>query len=480
MNGNTIFQTPPESSGQSKPAQNQGAAPSSSPQGSSPFAFRSSRSPISPRGILKVLIVVMLIVSIGYIIYSFGLPLLRRVGITEVTLTYWGLWEEPSTMQSVIAEFNRDHPNIKINYSKQDHKQYRERLVTRIQNGTGPDIFRYHNTWIPMLSDVLAPLPSDVISRDEFGRTFYPVASRDLIKNGAIYGIPLEIDTLALFINKDIFDSAGLSAPKDWIDFINYSRSLTVKDSGGQILTSGAALGAFNNINHAPDIVSMLLVQNGVDLNNIEGNAEEAAEALGFYASFVTAADISTWNTSLDPSMIAFSKGNVAMYFGYSWDYFTIKALNPGLVFEIHPVPQLQGQNATIASYWVEGVSAKSQYQQEALLFLKFLAEKETAQKFFSESSKTRAFGEPYARIDLADSLKDNPIVYPFVSQGSIAVSSFFSSDTHDNGLNSQMNTYLGDAVNAVINGGSPQSAVVTLTEGVNQVKNQYSPPAQP
>src|ERR1035437_1886814 len=104
-------------------------------------------------------------------------------------------------MNSIIADFEKSNPNIKINYSKQDIKQYRETLTTRIGNGTGPDIFYFHNTWLPMFKNSLLPMSQDVITNQDFSKNFYPVAQADLISNGAIYGIPAEIDTLALYVN---------------------------------------------------------------------------------------------------------------------------------------------------------------------------------------------------------------------------------------------------------------------------------------
>jgi multiple sugar transport system substrate-binding protein len=131
----------------------------------------------------------------------------------------------------------------------------------------------------------------------------------------------------------------------------------------------------------------------------------------------------------------------------------------------------------TIASYWVEGVSAKSTHQREALLFMHYLAQKETAQKFYTEAAKTRAFGEPYARTDLADTLKENELVYPFVSQLKNATSSYLVSDTHDGegGLNSASTIYLGNAINAmVIDGTSTSSVLDTLTQGLAQTLSKY------
>ncbi len=423
--------------------------------------------------IVKLLIGLLAVVFLGIIIFAVVIPALTKNNNQKVTLTYWGLWEDNRIMQSVISDFQRQYPNITIDYSKQDIKQYRERLVTRINNGNGPDVFRFHNTWHPMLSGILLPLPSDTISKSDFTQWFYPVAQKDLIKNGAIYGVPLHIDTLALYVNSDSFQAAGLKPPTNWNDFINDSKTLTVKDANGKIKTAGAALGTFDNVNHAPDILSLLFVQNGVDLNNIPSTSQKAIDALNFYTSFALG-NANVWDSTLDSSLLAFTKGNLAMYFGYSWDYFAIKATNPNLNFQVVPVPQLPSSNVNLASYWAEGVSVKGKHQKEALLFMKFLADKNTQDKLYSEEAKTRAFGELYSRVDLADKLKDNPYAYPFVQQAKTAVSSFFIDGTYDSGLNSQMNTYLGNAVNSIFNNISPQTAVDTLSQGVSQVLKQY------
>jgi multiple sugar transport system substrate-binding protein len=420
--------------------------------------------------ILIGLVVVLVIVAIvALTLFAFS----NKKTNPEVTLNYWGLWEDSKTMQVVINDFQRQNPNIKIKYTKQDAKQYRDILVARKDNGKGPDIFVFHNTWYPMLTSMLLPFSKDTMTGKEFTDTFYPVMQKDLIKGGAIYGIPTGVDTLALYINKDIFSSAGIKPPTNWTEFIDDSRLLTVKDTDGKIKTAGAAMGAFDNVTHAPDIISLLFLQNSADLGNIDSSRDRIQGALTFYSSFVTDS-ANVWDSTLDPSLLAFSKGNLAMFFGYSWDYFTIKQFNPNLNFEIVPVPQLANQSVNIASYWASGVSASTLHQKEALRFLKFLAQKSTEQSLYLEESKGRAFGEPYARIDLSGSLKDNQIVYPFVSQAKTADSSYFVDSTNDNGLNQELNTYLGNAVNSIYNGTSVESAFDTFSQGVTQVLQKY------
>ena len=65
-------------------------------------------------------------------------------------------------------------------------------------------------------------------------------------------------------------------------------------------------------------------------------------------------------------------------------------------------------------------------------------------------------------------------MIYPFVSQGKDATSSFFASGTYDEGLNSKMNKYLEDAVNSMLNSTSAETAVETLSKGVSQVLSEY------
>jgi len=461
MGGNTVFQNTTQPPIQAGPV--------------NPTPQVESQEPSFPiKGkIIKLSIGILLFVLFIYLIINFVIPRFGPKKEETVTLTYWGLWEDKQVMQNVISDFEKRNPNIKIDYIKQDPKEYRERLATRILNGTGPDIFRFHNTWFPMFSDMLLPMSSDTIKKEEFQNNFYTVIQKDLVKNGAIYGIPLEIDTLSLFVNTDSFKAAGVEVPKTWEEFAKTARSLTVKDENNNIKSAGAALGTFDNITHAPDIISLLLLQNSANLNNLNSTSQNAAEAFNFYISFVKENNV--WDEKQDPSILAFAKGNLSMFFGYSWDIFIIKNANPNLNFAIYPVPHLPDKNISIASYWVEGVSLKSKHQRESLLFMKFISEKETEQKLFSEQAKTRLFGEPYARVDLAESLKDNPLLYPFIIQAKDAVSSFFASDTYDNGLNFKMNNYLGDAVRSVLGNTSAETAVEVLDKGINQVLQQYS-----
>lgn len=490
MDENVLFNPTNSGSGSTNPVPSEGpprpqatastnpAPPSQSPPPQTPS---SPPPPISHGGGIKGLLlkggVVLLVLGILVVLVLFVImPFLSRSNSEEeVTLTYWGLWEADSTMESVINEFESEYPNITVEYERRDVDKYRQTLQTRIGGGDGPDVFLYHNSWVPIIVGFLSPVTSSVISPEDFENIYYPVIQKDLTLGGAVYGIPMGIDTLALFVNDSIFEETGASVPKTWEDFTNVSAGVTVKDGTDAIRTYGSSLGAYDNVNRAPEILSLLFLQNRVDLLKPENTTPSMQEALRFYTDFVTGQDnIETvWDTAAPPAVISFAGGNVGMYFGYSWDIFTIKQLSPDLRFSVHPVPKLQ-EDLTIASYWVNGVSSKTTHPEEAQLFLAFLARKETQEKLYAESSKTRLFGLPPARRDMADLVKDNPFVYPFVQQAEAAESSYFVSDTFDDGLNNQMNAYLGNAVRSVLGNTSVESATETLVSGMNEVMGQY------
>lgn len=416
----------------------------------------SSHGPrFSTINIVKLLIGLIAVLLVAFVIFVLVMPNFGKK-TQSVELTFWDV-PDKLTISSVLPEFEKDNPSIKVNLINQDIKDYKDKLITRIKNGNGPDLFRFHNTWVIQLSDALLPIPSDVITKSVFDKTFYPVASYDLVKNGAIYGIPVEINTLSLFVNSAMLKKANISVPANWNDFVTASRALTLKDQSGNIKVAGAAIGTFDNVTHAPDIVSMLFAQDSVPSGDISQNKARVSDALNFYTGFAQG-DGSVWDVNQPSSIVAFSKENLAMFFGYQKDLSSIKSANPNLSFNVYNVPYLTGQNKTIASYYPIGISLRSRHQKEALIFLKFLMRKDIAAKLTTL---------PSMRIDLSNRVNGG-------TQN--AVSSYFSGETFDNGLNSKMNSHLSDAINSILSGGSPDSAADNLVLGFSQVLGQFLP----
>ncbi len=418
--------------------------------------------------------------AVLFFIVIFGLLLsffLRGSGTkTAVELNYWGVWEDQDVIQPLIDDYKKKNPNVSITYTKMVPADYRVKVSTRGKNGTGPDIFRFHNTWIPQMREIIAPMPSAVMSTEEFKQTFYAIHSKDLVIEDKAYGMPLSIDGLVLMYNQELFKKAGIGAvPVSWEDVLDDVSKLTVKNQDGKIITSGIALGTASNIEHYSDIFGLFLVQNGGDIAQL--SRPEAAGALESYRRFAES-DSATWDELMPNSVQAFAQEKVAMIIAPSWQALSIKAMNPNLSMRVVPVPVIPSSKPlSIASYWVEGVSRYGTNQTEAWKFLKFLSEKESETKMFELQSKVRLFGNAYSRQDLGELLADHDYLGAVIKQakGEGAYRSLpLISRTYDGGLNDSIVGYVQNAINETIQGVSYEQALSTAEAGVIQVLTNF------
>lgn len=440
-------------------------------------------------GVIGILVVVILFLVFKIIIPAIGgKP-------QQITLTYWGLWEEPATVAGLIADYESKNPGVKINYVRNQKINYRTRLQARLESGdTGeatPDIFRIHSSWIPMLASNLAKVPSATVASVGLETDFFETYKNTLKVKGSWVGIPLMYDGLSLFYNKDLIDSAGVTLPKSWWDLEMAANKLTVKDSNGKITVAGAGLGLVDNVDHWSDILGLMLQQGGVDiLASDAANEKKLKDVLTFYSQFRTKDQI--WDESLPGTTELFTNGKLAFYFGPSWRVFNIEDMKiPTLKYDITTVPQLptlqdvpldQANNEANltnihwSTYWVEGVNPKSKNQQAAWKFLEFMASKDSLEKMYTGASQIRAFGEIYPRKSMVDKMNTNNLTKPFVKAANNATNWYLSSRTFDEGLNDEMSKYFGDAINGMITKNLTADEVMpALRQGINQMVDKYS-----
>lgn len=485
----TMPLSPMESGIPASPDASQGgppAPPSYQTQGSDSFGDDGEKKPFYAKGASsaykRLPLKMILFAVLGLFVLIGGIVVLKNTVFKPkpkpVTITWWGLWEDDTAIKPIIADFEAKNPLIKVTYVKQSPKDYRERLTSAFAKGAGPDIFRFHNTWVPMLSREFGALPSDIMSSADYSVRFYPVATRDLTTNGKIVGVPLMIDGLGLYINEDIFTTAGIAVPTNWDDLRKAALALTIRNEDESIAQAGVALGTIKNVDHWQDILALMMLQNGA--NPASPNDKRAQDALSFYTIFSITDKI--WDDTLPPSTQAFAAGKAAMYFGPSWRVFDIKKQNPNLKFRIVPVPQLPKATAdekdiNWANYWAEGVWARSVNSRQAFEFLKYLTEKDTMQKLYSNEAASRVFGEPYSRADMANLVAEDPFVGAYVKQGPNMSSWYLTSNTNDGptGINSRISKYYEDAINKLFEGADPEDALSTVEQGVNQVLSSYA-----
>lgn len=393
-----------------------------------------------------------------------------------VTLTYWGLWEPVNVIQSVISDFEAENPGIKINYQQQSAPDYQERALTTLDSDSVPDIIRLHTTWLPLFATKLSISPANTVSAASIQNNFPEIVNKLLVVNNQVYGVPVTVDGLGLYVNTAMFQQRSLEMPTTWNDVLDAAKTLKEVDAlSGKLTRAGIALGNTTNVDHWPDIVSLMLLQAGVKLTDIQASAAEVEATLSFYTDFVTKNRV--WDDTMPTSTVAFANERVAMMLAPLWRAPEIKQINPTLAWKILPVPQLpKSDTVNWASIWFEAVPKNSKHSKEAWKFIEFLSSAKAQQKLFETAAKEREFPQAPAHKSLQAIAQANPYVAPYMASMTTARAFYTASDTKDasTALNARLIKYLEDAVNGISRRQEIAATIETLANGFNQVLSQY------
>jgi multiple sugar transport system substrate-binding protein len=386
----------------------------------------------------------------------------------RINLEIWGFDDTSDTFAEIIDIYKKIDPNIQgIEYKKLSADTYKKELIDAMAAGQGPDIFLIHNTWLPSFSDKMLPSSKEIVNEQKIRKDFVDVVANDFIDKSQVWAIPLSVDSLALYYNKDLFNAASITTPpKNWDDFVADVGILTKVDSYGEISRSGASLGTAYNINRATDVLDLMMFQNGTKMTDTDGTitfdrsqiangkpVSPGENALTFYTDFAkNGSSKYTWNRNMHYSIDAFSEGNLGMMFNYSWHIKTIESKSPKLNFSVAPVPQFtEGTPVNCANYWAYGVAKNKVSTKnstnvtneiragEAWKFLTFLTTKSDTpisvktnvegitsvsnSNFDAASVYAKKTGKPAARRDLIEIQKSDPKIGVFATENLIAKS---------------------------------------------------------
>ena len=65
-------------------------------------------------------------------------------------------------MKDIMNNYRIIHPNVSFEYRQMRIDEYKNELLRAFAEGTGPDIFSIHNTWLGEFKSLIGPLPSSL------------------------------------------------------------------------------------------------------------------------------------------------------------------------------------------------------------------------------------------------------------------------------------------------------------------------------
>lgn len=405
---------------------------------------------------LKLLILIL--IGIFLVTSGFSCKLFPKKetpeSLTEtINLEYWGVWDETADLQEIINDFKRQHPNIKVTYRKFRYQEYEQKLLEAWAEDRGPDLYSVPVEWLEKYQNRITPQPDKVqLAFQEVKKTlgktevstivrqvpifkphqikelFVNIVYDDVIIGGKVYGLPLSVDSLVLFYNRDLLDAAGVATPPTtWTGVKEAVKKTTVLDLQNNIAQAGIALGTADNIPRAVDIVSLLMMQNGTEMmlgNKVTFHQSPPGsqsstflpglEALKFYTDFADPIkEVYSWNENMPNALDAFTSGKLAMMYGYSYQLPVIKGRSPKLDIGIATMTQIQGASQPInyTNYWVTTVSHKVKNLDAAWGFLNFAASEAEVKKYLAATKR------PAALRSIINEQKADPELAVFAEQ---------------------------------------------------------------
>ncbi|MFW0870876.1 MAG: ABC transporter substrate-binding protein [Patescibacteria group bacterium] len=266
----------------------------------------------------------------------------------------WGTYDADMFNRYLRELKEQDESLKKVSYRELDPSDFRQDVLEAMASGNSPDLLFIPEYVLYPYLDKIVTIPSSSYSRSDFINNFVD-ASEIYFQNDGIVGLPLAVDPLVVYWNRDIFASAGVPRPpSSWTEYFSLAQKLSQVDESLSIKQSAIALGESDNINYFREIMATLILQIGNPIISrdedgrlraqLEGDrdTESAQAAVRFFTEFSNASKAAySWNRSMPTSRDAFLAGDLAIYLAPISDIFSIRVANPNLNFAIAEIPSV-------------------------------------------------------------------------------------------------------------------------------------------
>lgn len=283
-------------------------------------------------------------------------------------------------LKEIAKEFSAQY-NIPIEVQEQGAPEQMQKMKTDGPAGLAADVLVLpHDN----LSQAVAGgfvLPNDYFE-EETKAEFQETATKAVTLNGILYGYPRNMETYALFYNKELVKEAELTS---WDDIIKFSKSFNdvSKKKYGFMMT-------LNNLYFYYPFISgykgSIFGDNNTNPEEIGINSLQVVEGAKYYQTMreilpMTAADLTT-----DVKTALFQEGKLAINLDGVWNIGNFSSLP----FEVGmmPLPKFPNDEnpRTFAGVKAYYVSSYSKYPNAAKLFARYVTTKEALVRNFEVS----------------------------------------------------------------------------------------------
>ncbi|WP_343248340.1 sugar ABC transporter substrate-binding protein [Diplocloster hominis] len=312
----------------------------------------------------------------------------------QLTLV-WQSWDPVSKYQPVIDAYEKQNPNIKIEY--QQVSDYMTKIFTEAASDELPDLLACQVGYTQEFADagVLEEIQVEDLKADadyEFD-DFWETTLDYAMYDGKYYGLPVDGGNYAWVYNKKIFDQLGITVPEEgfsWDEFVEVSKQIMEKKD--EVGVNYATL--VND--YGLKTILPYIWQNGSEYLNADGTAsllddQKVIDAIQYIKDLYDVHKVMPTMEKLDegslPIVGMLNSGSIAMGRVALWEALKLEDSDK-LDWQLMHAPHgNDGSKGEVLYVNTLSVASTSEHKEEAMDFLKFVTSKEGLKVFLENTS---------------------------------------------------------------------------------------------
>jgi len=272
-------------------------------------------------------------------------------------ITFWTLGPTYTrVIQALMPEFEKEFPHVELELVPGMGGP--DRITAAFASGDAPDIFTIGSLYAPqwIAQGLVHPVDFDAIGvkdQQEFEDLYFPGIGGTIFLGGEAYFLPTEVTTFASYVNRHLFDQAGIGEiPETWEGIRDLGSKLSRVNADGVFERQAMTLMRMNGWWNTLYLTSMMR-QLGTDWLDESGNPNftdpSSVRAWEAYLSLHSSGawdPTQNWNT--------FTRGQAAIFPGPSYHHktFTMTAEQQAdFVVENAPYPTFADGTLVSPSY---------------------------------------------------------------------------------------------------------------------------------
>jgi multiple sugar transport system substrate-binding protein len=329
----------------------------------------------------------------------------------RVELRLWALGREGEVVETMVRDFEREHPGVVVRVQQIPWTAAHEKLLTAHVGDATPDLAQLGNTWVPEFQtlDALEPLDplvtgSAVVDRSDYFKGIWD----SNVVDDTTYGIPWYVDTRLIFYRTDILARAGYpEPPKSWDEWRSAMAAVKRQAAG----TGRYPIFLPTNEWAQPVILGMQagspLLKDGGRYGAFSDSAFR--RAFDFYLSLYRDGLSPVAGTNDVANVYQeFARGQFAMWITGPWNIGEMKRRLPAELQNAWGTMPLPGPTGESSGVSLAGGSSlvvfrASKHKKEAWALVEFLSSPERQMQFASLTGDLPARREAWRRAGLAD-----------------------------------------------------------------------------